>query len=199
MTDEPAEVTVLDRTAWRAWLDQHHTEPETIWLTLAKSGTTEPTSLTYAEALEEALCYGWIDSQAGRGDAATYRQRFSPRRARSRWSKRNIGIIALLNARGCMQPAGIAEVERAKADGRWDAAYAGPASTEMPSDLSAALSANPRAAEMFEILTSQNRYAIIYRINDAKRADTRARRIEASVNMLARGETFYPQKRVLGQ
>lgn len=197
MTPHRPELTVPDAAAWRAWLDAHHSEPAGVWLTLAKSGVTEPTSLTYRQALEEALCYGWIDGQARSGDESTYRQGFTPRRARSRWSKRNVGIVERLTAEGRMHPAGLAEVERARADGRWDAAYAGPGSVEVPADLSAALAAEPRAQAMFDILTSQNRFAVIHRVNDAKRADTRARRITQFVTMLARGETIYPQKRTL--
>jgi len=168
-----------------------------VWLTLAKKGTVEPTSLTYAQALEEALCYGWIDGQVRRGDEATYRERFTPRRARSSWSKRNVGIVDRLETEGRMQPAGRAEVDRAQADGRWKAAYAGPASIEMPADLAAALMAEPSAQAMFEILTSQNRYAVISRVNGAKWVETRAQRIEKFVAMLGRGETLYPQKRTL--
>ena len=161
---------------------------------LAKKGIVKATSLTYAQALEHALCYGWIDGQARRGDELTYRQRFTPRRRRSAWSKRNTGIVERLMAAGLMHPAGVAEMERAKADGRWEAAYAGPASIEVPPELTAALAAEPKAQAMFEILNRQNRYAILYRIATAKRADTRAQRIERFVAMLARGETIYPQK-----
>jgi uncharacterized protein YdeI (YjbR/CyaY-like superfamily) len=166
-------------------------------LALAKKGITEPTSLTYDQALEEALCYGWIDGQVQRRDETTYRQRFTRRRSRSSWSKRNVGIVERLRLEGRMHPAGVAEVERAKADGRWEAAYAGSASIEVPPDLAAALAAEPRARAMFEILTAQNRYAVLYRIDTAKRAETRSRRIEQFVAMLARGETVYPQKRTL--
>ena len=168
-----------------------------MWLVLAKKGTTEPTSLTYEHALEEALCHGWIDGQIGRRDERTYRQRFTPRRARSTWSERNVGHIERLLREGRMHPAGIAEVERAKADGRWEAAYAGQASIEVPADLASALAAQPRAQAMFEILTRQNRYAVLYRIDAAKRPATRARRIEQYVAMLSRGETIYPQRRRL--
>lgn len=197
MPDEPAELTFADAAAWREWLGDHHGQSTGVWLVLAKKGTTKPTSLTYSQALDEALCQGWIDGQARRGDEAIYRQRFTPRRARSAWSKRNVGIVGRLVEEGRMRPAGLAEVERAKADGRWDAAYAGPATMKVPADLAAALAATPAARGMFDILNSQNRYAILYRIESAKRADTRARRIEQFVAMLARGETIYPQKRTL--
>jgi uncharacterized protein YdeI (YjbR/CyaY-like superfamily) len=194
MADELPELVVRDAAAWRTWLAKHHANPVGIWLVLAKKGTEKPTSLTYDQALEEALCHGWIDGQAGRRDEATYRQRFTPRRRRSAWSKRNTGIAERLIAEDRMRPAGHAEVERAKADGRWEAAYAGPASMEVPADLAEALATEPKAQAMFESLNSQNRYAVLYRIATAKRADTRARRIEQFVTMLARGETVYPQR-----
>ena len=194
MADELPELVVRDAAAWRTWLAGHHANPVGVWLVLAKKGTEKPTSLTYDQALEEALCHGWIDGQAGRRDEATYRQRFTPRRRRSAWSKRNTGIAERLIAEDRMRPAGHAEVERAKADGRWEAAYSGPATMEVPSDLAEALAAEPKAQAMFESLNSQNRYAVLYRIATAKRADTRARRIEQFVTMLARGETVYPQR-----
>lgn len=197
MADDIPELIVPDAAAWRRWLGEHHASPAGVWLVLAKKGTTQPTSLTYAQALDEALCHGWIDGQTAPGDQATYRQRFTPRRARSRWSSRNVGIIGRLRSEGRMHPAGEAEVHRAQHDGRWDAAYAGPASSEVPPDLAAALNAEPGARAMFEILTSQNRYAILFRISDAKQPATRARRINQFVAMLARGETVYPQKRTL--
>jgi uncharacterized protein YdeI (YjbR/CyaY-like superfamily) len=195
MADELPELVVRDAAAWRTWLAGHHADPVGVWLVLAKKGTEKPTSLTYDQALEEALCHGWIDGQAGRRDDATYRQRFTPRRRRSAWSKRNTGIAERLIAEDRMRPAGHAEVQRAKADGRWEAAYAGPASMEVPADLAEALAAEPKAQAMFEGLNSQNRYAILYRIVTAKRADTRARKIEEFVAMLSRGETVHPQKR----
>ena len=192
---ELPELIMADATAWRAWLDQHHELPTGVWLVLAKKGTTEPTTLTYDQALEEALCYGWIDGQTRRRDESTYRQRFTPRRPRSSWSKRNVGLAEGLIAEGRMAPAGLAEVERARADGRWEAAYAGPATIEVPSDLAAALARQPLAQATFERLTGQNRYAVLYRLTTAKRPETRARRLEQLVAMLASGETPYPQKR----
>ncbi len=191
------ELLVADAAAWRRWLSRHRTEPTGVWLVLAKKDKDGPTTLTYDQALDEALCHGWIDGQTRRRDDVTWYQRFTPRRTRSMWSARNIGIITRLEKEGRMQPAGIAEVERAKADGRWEAAYAGAATIEVPHDLAAAIAAEPRAAAMFGILTSQNRFAVIFRTNGAKRADTRARRIAQFVAMLARGETVYPQKRTL--
>ena len=192
MSDELRELTVADRAAWRAWLREHHGDDRGVWLTLARKGATAPTSLTYAEALEEALCHGWIDGQIRGGDKDSYRQRFTPRTRRSAWSKRNVAAAERLMAEGRMQASGLAAVERAKADGRWQTAYAGPASIEVPTDLTAALDANPSARTMFQKLNSRNRYAILYRIETAKRAETRSRRIEQFVAMLARGETIYP-------
>jgi uncharacterized protein YdeI (YjbR/CyaY-like superfamily) len=190
-------LAVPDAAAWREWLGAHHAASDGVWLLLAKRGTRTPTSLRYQEALEEALCHGWIDGQTRRRDDATYIQRFTPRRPRSAWSKRNVGLAERLREQGRMTPAGEAAVQQAQADGRLATAYAGPAGMEVPDDLAAALAAHPRAAAMFEILTSQNRYAILYRITTAKRADTRQRRIAQFVGMLARGETVYPQKRRL--
>ena len=195
---DPPELVVPDAAAWHDWLTENHTETAGVWLVLARKGTTHPTSLSYDQALDEALCHGWIDGQVRRRDEATFRQRFTPRRARSPWSQRNIENIARLDTEGRMQTAGLAEVERAKGDGRWEAAYAGPAGIEVPEDLLAALAASPKAAAMFEILTSQNRYAVLLRVHSAKRADTRARRIAQFVEMLALGETVYPQRRKMG-
>jgi uncharacterized protein YdeI (YjbR/CyaY-like superfamily) len=189
------ELIVADAAAWRRWLGANHADPAGVWLVLAKKGTTEPTSLTYDEALDEALSHGWIDGQTGRRDDGTFRRMFTPRRARSGWSARNVEIIDRLRSEGRMHAAGEAEVARAQADGRWDAAYAGQATIELPADLAAALRAEPRAQAMFDVLTRQNRYAILLRTSNAKQAATRARRIEQFVAMLARGETIYPQKK----
>jgi uncharacterized protein YdeI (YjbR/CyaY-like superfamily) len=197
MADALPELLLADADAWQAWLCENDDDTVGVWLVLAKKGTTEPTTLTYDQALEEALCHGWIDGQVGRRDERTYRQRFTPRRARSPWSKRNVGHVGRLLDEGRMRPAGLAAVERAKADGRWEAAYEGQRTIEVPADLAAALAAEPRARAMFELLTSQNRYAVLYRIDNAKRSETRIRRIEQFVAMLARGETVYPQKRTL--
>jgi uncharacterized protein YdeI (YjbR/CyaY-like superfamily) len=194
---ELPELIVADSDAFRDWLRENHETSNGIWLVLAKKGTTDPTTLTYDLALAEALCQGWIDGQVGRRDERTYVTRFTPRRARSQWSARNVGIVSALISQGRMQPAGLSQVEQAKADGRWKAAYAGQATKKVPADLDAALAAAPAARAMFEILTSQNRYAVIYRVDSAKRPETRARRIEQYVAMLARGETLYPQKRTL--
>jgi uncharacterized protein YdeI (YjbR/CyaY-like superfamily) len=196
---ELPELVAADGDAWHEWLGRHHETSTGVWLVLAKKGTTDPTSLTYDAALDEALCHGWIDGQVGRRDEGTFRQRFTPRRARSQWSARNVGIVSRLIQQGRMQPAGMVQVERAQADGRWDAAYGGQADMDVPADLAAALDATPGASEMFGILTQQNRFAVLYRIHSAKRAETRVRRIERYVAMLGRGDTIYPQKRTLGR
>jgi len=153
----------------------------------------EPTQLRYAEALDEALCHGWIDGQVRRFDDASYRQRFTPRRPRSAWSQNNVANIERLLGEGRMAPAGVAAFEAARADGRLDRAYPGQASIEVPDDLAAALEAEPAARVSFESLSSQNRYAVLLRIHQAARPQTRAQRIERFVAMLARGETPYPQ------
>jgi uncharacterized protein YdeI (YjbR/CyaY-like superfamily) len=198
VADDLPELIVADGAAWRGWLDEHHADPTGVWLVLAKKGTTDPTSLTYDQALDDALCHGWIDGQTGSRNQTTFRRRFTPRRARSPWSERNVAAAERLLAEGRMHAAGLEAVEQAKADGRWDVAYAGQATMEVPSDLDAALTAEPRAQAMFEILTSQNRYSVLYRISQAKRDDTRTRRIQQFVAMLARGETVHPQRRSLG-
>jgi uncharacterized protein YdeI (YjbR/CyaY-like superfamily) len=189
------ELIVEDAAAWARWLAERHATSEGVWLALAKQGGHPPTRLTYQEALEEALCYGWIDGQVRRHDADSYRQRFTPRRKRSAWSKRNVELAERLIDEGRMKPAGQAAVEQARSDGRWQAAYAGAATIEVPDDLADALAAEPKAAAMFAALTGQNRYAILYRLATAKRPDTRSRRLAKFVDMLARGETIYPQQR----
>jgi uncharacterized protein YdeI (YjbR/CyaY-like superfamily) len=188
---------VADVAAWRHWLIDHYADPRGVWLVLAKKGTTSPTSLTYDQALDEALCHGWIDGQVRGGDKTTYRQRFTPRTRRSAWSQRNVAIVERLHATGRMHPAGLAAVDAARADGRWAAAYAGAATIEIPPDLAVALAGNPAAQAMFAVLSSQNRYAVLYRIGATKTPATRARRIAGFVAMLARGETVHPQKRTL--
>jgi uncharacterized protein YdeI (YjbR/CyaY-like superfamily) len=188
-----SELLVVDASEWRTWLSRHHSESKGVWLVLAKKGTTEPTTLSYDGALDEAICFGWIDGQLGRRDDATFRRRFTPRNARSAWSQRNVTIAERLLASGRMHRSGEDEVQKAKVDGRWQTAYAGQAKIEVPEDLQAALVATPEARAMFETLTSANRYAILYRIENAKKAETRVRRIEQFVEMLARGETIHPQ------
>jgi len=156
----------------------------------AKKGA-DATTVTYAEALEVALCYGWIDAQVRRLDETYYLQRFTPRRKRSKWSSTNKASAERLIASGSMREPGLREVERAKADGRWEAAYDGPANAAVPADLAQALQENERARAAFASLSGRNRYAILYRIADAKRPETRARRIAQFVDMLTRGETIH--------
>ena len=187
------ELLVADTAEWRTWLRGHHSKSQGVWLVLAKKGATHPTTLSYDEALDEAICFGWIDGQLGRRDSATFRRRFTPRNARSPWSQRNVAIAERVRASGRMHRSGEDEVRRAKADGRWSTAYAGQAGAEVPEDLAHALAANPRAQAMFLKLTCANRYAILYRIGSAKKIETRARRIEKFTEMLARGETIHPQ------
>ena len=177
-----------DRAAFEAWIEANHASSDGIWLQLAKKDSAE-TTVSRADALELALCYGWIDGQARTLDDDFWLQRFTPRRSRSRWSQINREAAERLIAAGEMRPPGLAEVERAKADGRWEAAYASPANATVPPDLQARLDAEPEAKAFFETLTSQNRFAILYRIQDAKRPETRARRIEKFVKMLKKGET----------
>jgi len=192
-----AELIVADAAAWHAWLAEHHREPDGVWLVLAKKNVTTPTSLTYDQALEEALCHGWIDGQRKGRNEHTFIQRYTPRRTRSMWSQRNVELVARMEREGRMLPAGRAEIERAKADGRWDKAYGASSVREIPADLAEALAAEPRAQAMFDILTSANRFAVVHRVNEAKRAETRSQRIDRFVAQLARGETIYPQKRTL--
>lgn len=186
-------LTVPDRAAWRAWLDAHEESSDGVWLVLAKKGTTDPTSLTYAEALDEALCSGWIDGQTASIDERVFRRRFTPRRRASLWSERNIGLVATLTAEGRMRPAGLREVERAQADGRWERAYAGQASAAEPEDLLAALAASPAAAATFATLSKVNRYAVIHRVSTAPNATVRANRLAKLVAMLERGEAPHPR------
>jgi uncharacterized protein YdeI (YjbR/CyaY-like superfamily) len=190
---DPPELLLADASTWRAWLAKNCSESKGVWLVLAKKGTRDPTSLSYDAALEEAICFGWIDGQLGRRDDTTFRRKFTPRNARSPWSQRNVTIAEELMRSGRMQQAGEDEVVKAKADGRWAAAYEGQAAAAVPDDLAAALRANSAAQAMFETLNSANRYAILYRVGNAKKAETRARRIEQFVEMLARGETIHPQ------
>lgn len=197
MPDAASELVVRDQEAWRRWLRKNHASSNGVFLVLARKGTTEPTSLTYDEALEEALCEGWIDGQLKARDDTTYLRRFTPRRPKSVWSRRNVELVEALRAAGRMRPAGEVEVEAAISDGRWKSAYSGAAAIDVPDDLAAALAAEPRAQAMFDILTSANRYAVILRTTQAKTPATRSRRIATFVEMLARGETPHPQRRTL--
>ena len=188
---DPPVVAFPSREAWWAWLSEHHGDQDGVWLRLERK-RPGAAPLTHPEALEAAIAHGWIDGTRKRLDERHYLQRFTPRRARSKWSKINRDKAMELIERGHMAPAGLAEVERAKADGRWDAAYAGQRTIGVPEDLRAELARAPAAAEAFAGLDSRNRYAILYRIGDAKRPETRARRIEKFVRMLKNGETVYP-------
>lgn len=190
---ELEELIVADADALRAWLTDHHTDSAGVWLALGKKGGTV-TTLTWQQAVDEALCFGWIDGQARKGDHETSWIRYTPRRPRSVWSQRNLDNVERLLAQGRMMPAGLAAVEAAKADGRWAAAYAPPSEAEVPEDLRAAIAAVPAAQAMFDVLTKGNRYALIYRVNAVKRAQTRERKIAEYVAMLARYETLQPQK-----
>lgn len=194
MPVELLELLVPDASAWRAWLAEHHDESPGVWLVLHKKGGTV-TELQYEPAVLEALCFGWIDGQLRTRDAESSAIRFTPRAARSRWSAANVGRVGRLEAEGRMTPAGRAAVEAAKADGRWEAAYAGAATAEVPEDLAAAIGAVPEAQAMFDVLTSTNRFALIYRTTSVKKAETRARKVAEYVEMLARHETIYPQKK----
>jgi uncharacterized protein YdeI (YjbR/CyaY-like superfamily) len=191
---ELPELLVPDAAAWRHWLENNHAVSEGAWVVLAKKGSTQPTSLSYDDALQEAACYGWIDGQLGRRDEATYRQRFTPRRSRSAWSANNVALAGRLIAEGRMRPAGQAAIERAKANGRWDAAYAGSGTIEVPADLAEALTADPGAQAAFDRLNRRNRYAVLYRVSTATSPRARARRVERFIAMLSRGEAIYPQK-----
>jgi uncharacterized protein YdeI (YjbR/CyaY-like superfamily) len=174
---------------WARWLAGHHADSPGVWLEIARAGGEQ--SVSYARALEEALCWGWIDGQKARGPEGWWRQRFTPRRPRGRWSKINCEKAEALIAAGVMQPPGIREVERARSDGRWDAAYEGQRTATVPEDLERALAHNERARAFFATLDAVNRYAIIYRIGDARRPDTRARRVAKYVAMLAEGRKIH--------
>lgn len=173
-----------------AWLEENGSIEDELWIELYKKHTGVP-SLSWAEIVEGVLCFGWIDSQSRRIDEDRYRQRITPRRARSKWSKINREKVEALIAAGRMREAGLAEVERAKADGRWEAAYDSPANATVPDDLAAALK-EAKLTEAFEALDSQNRYAILHRIQNLKRADARTRNIEKFCAMLERGEKPHP-------
>ncbi len=184
---EPPIKEFRTQAAWAKWLAAHHGDQAGVWLKFAKKGTGV-TTVNYAEALEVALCYGWIDATVNRLDATYYLQRFVPRRSRSKWSKINREAATRLIEADLMKPPGLAEVERAKADGRWDAAYDSPSTATVPDDLERALARNKKAREFFATLSASQRYAILFRIHDAKRPETRARRIAQFVEMLARRE-----------
>jgi len=189
---QPDSVPTLFKSAkaFETWLKKNHAASDGLWLKIAKRGANEP-SITYPEAVEIALCWGWIDGQKKGLDDQHFLQRFTPRRQRSRWSRINRETAERLIAEGRMRPAGLAEVQRARADGRWDAAYEGQRSISVPPDLQRELDARPQAREFFEQLSSQNRYAILYRLHDAKLPATRARRLAKFVSMLEARETIH--------
>lgn len=196
MDNEPRPVTTQlqliefpDRSAWEAWLDENHDNSPGVWLVLAKKGAPRAT-VTQFDAVQGALCFGWIDGQVGRHDEHFFKQRFTRRRPRSKWSQLNCARATELIASGRMRPPGLEQVELAKADGRWEAAYEPQSSATVPPDFAQALSANPAAEEFFATLTGVRRYSFLYRIQDAKRPETRASRIEKFVALLAEGKTF---------
>lgn len=184
MSDTPELLTVPDVTAWRLWLDTYESTSDGVWLILAKKGVTEPTSLSYKQALLEALCSGWIDGQAKSIDEVVYKQRFTPRRARSLWSHRNVGYIADLEAQGRMRDRGRREVELAQADGRWERAYPGPANATVPHDLAAALAGRAGGAATFASLSRQEQFAAIVQVLTASTQEVRERRIARIVERL---------------
>ncbi|GAA0558793.1 YdeI/OmpD-associated family protein [Paractinoplanes ferrugineus] len=187
------ELIVVDAEALRTWLTANSATSPGVWLALTRKGGTV-TTLTWQQAVDEGLCFGWIDGQARKRDEESSWIRFTPRRPTSPWSQRNVAHVARLEEAGRMLPSGRAAVDAAKADGRWAAAYAPPSEAQTPPDLLAAIAAVPAAQAMYDVLTKTNRFALIYRVNSVKRAETRARKIVEFVAMLARHETFYPQK-----
>jgi uncharacterized protein YdeI (YjbR/CyaY-like superfamily) len=191
MADDLPTLTFASQADWEAWLEAHHAEARGVWIKIAKKATGI-SSITHAEALESALCYGWIDGQRVGFDEAYFLQKFTPRRARSGWSRVNREKALELIAMGRMRPGGLREVERAQADGRWDAAYEPQSAITVPDDLQRELDANPDAQAFFNTLDSRNRYAILYRLQTAKKAETRAARLQKFVAMLAQGQKIYP-------
>lgn len=189
MTDPT--LTFATQEAWDAWLDQHGSTSSGVWLRLAKKSASKAT-VSYVDALECALCYGWIDGKKQSESAHYWLQRFTPRAARSIWSQINKEKSQALVASGRMRPAGLLQIQRAKDDGRWEAAYAPASSSTVPDDLQRALDAHPKAAEFFATLNSRNRYAILFRVHNAKKPETRARKIAQFVDMLGKGEVPYP-------
>lgn len=176
--------------AFEAWLKKHHTTSDGLWLQIAKKGAGKP-SVTYLEAVDLALCFGWIDGPKKGLDEQHFLQRFTPRRAKSIWSKINVAKVAVLVEAGRMQPAGQAQVNAAKADGRWEGAYDGARASTVPDDLQAAIDATPPAKEFFATINATNRYAVLWRVQTAVKPKTRAKRIVQLVEMLARGEVIH--------
>jgi uncharacterized protein YdeI (YjbR/CyaY-like superfamily) len=183
-------VSFESQDAWAVWLEKHHGTSPGVWLRIAKK-SSGIASVSYPEALEIALCYGWIDGQKRPESESTWLQRFTPRGPRSPWSKINRDKAEALIREGRMAPAGLASIEAAKKDGRWDRAYASPSRAEVPDDLRVAFQKKPKAKAFFETLDSRNRYAVLYRIHMANKPETRAKRIEQFVAMLAKGEKLH--------
>jgi uncharacterized protein YdeI (YjbR/CyaY-like superfamily) len=189
MADQPT-VAFATAAAFRKWLHTNHSNHPGIWLRIFKKSSGHPT-VSYAEAVDEALCYGWIDGQKQKGDEASWLQKFTKRGPRSVWSKVNVGHVERLSRERRMQPAGFAAVESAKADGRWDRAYSPSSTAELPEDFLAELGKSPKAQAFFETLNKTNRYAVFYRLHSAKRPETRARRIADFIAMFERGEKIH--------
>jgi uncharacterized protein YdeI (YjbR/CyaY-like superfamily) len=184
-------LTFASQAEWEQWLEQHGGTSTGAWLRLAKKGAGHPT-VSYEQALESALCHGWIDGKKQAESEGYWLQRFTPRTTKSIWSKLNKDRAEALIAAGRMRPRGMSEIDKAKKDGRWEAAYASASNSVVPDDLQAALDANPKAQKFFMTLNSRNRYAILFRVQNAKKPETRARKIDEFVGMLSRGETIYP-------
>jgi len=192
MPPDPLPVMTFESTdAWDTWLAAHHADSPGLWLKIAKKGAAGRT-VSYSDALDVALCHGWIDGQKGRHDDEYWLQRFTPRKPGGNWSKINTDRAAALIASGRMRPAGLSEVERARADGRWEQAYESQSRMTVPEDLARALAANERARAFFATLDSANRYAILYRIGTAKKPETRAKRIDTFVTMLSEHKKIHP-------
>jgi uncharacterized protein YdeI (YjbR/CyaY-like superfamily) len=192
MPPDPLPVMTFESTdAWDTWLAAHHADSPGLWLKIAKKGAAGRT-VSYSDALDVALCHGWIDGQKGRHDDEYWLQRFTPRKPGGNWSKINTERAAALMASGRMRPAGLREVERAQADGRWEQAYESQSRVTVPEDLARALAANERARAFFATLDSANRYAILYRIGTAKKPETRAKRIDTFVAMLSEHKKIHP-------
>jgi len=190
MADDLPILLFVSKGELEAWLEENHADAEGLWLKIAKKGSGVE-SVNYAEALELALCFGWIDSQKRGLDESFFLQRFTSRRPRGKWSQINRAKAEELIAAEAMRPAGLAEVAAAKADGRWDAAYAGQRAATVPEDLRHELDRNKAAAEFFATLDSANRYAILYRLQEAKKPETREKRLRRFIAMLERGEKIH--------
>ncbi|MCA9882124.1 MAG: YdeI/OmpD-associated family protein [Anaerolineae bacterium] len=190
MAAELEQIIFETQADWEAWLEANHKQPDGIWMQLAKKDS-EKVSQTYDEALEIALCFGWIDGQKKGFDDDYWLQKFTPRRKRSKWSQRNVDIVGRLMDAGKIREAGLAEIEAAKADGRWEAAYEGSRKMEVPDDFTALLATDPEAQAFFEQLDSANRYSMLYQIQDAKKPETRQKRIQKFFEMCQRKEKKY--------